>query len=494
MKNQKHKILLQLQKEKPRILEIFAKKVSNGLYELLYPNLFKRGKNTIQLPYSCIWGQKPIDINCLFSLKTELFYRYLSETLKDGFKIIDGTFIVLDMDPKKQIRKIGRVLNQILSISKMKQGKKEKIMNSFIRYTQKISLNVKYYIESQKRLKIIISKQPYDILTMSTNKKYTSCLSLEYKTNSVFFDINSRHAYGAIINGGLVAYLMPIDSDDINHAISRIMILPYSIDSMCNKFFHYPVTGGFSIDGKTNNISSFIHSKSAKQVSENLNKYAILIPNRKQYTYAYEVLPYDLNFQKIVERYLWDNHNKYITQNYSPSKKINRPPDGTFYIQNEFGIQGKRTAPPFYNIEDIARMDIEKILENPEEHISNEQFQKKLFVDFTFNDIMKLYNKLNNTEDFECMLLEILNNKQIQKESNILRRALKFIQICFGNNILSNNFEQGFIVLICNSLSILDNLNNDLFNVMNDLILFLFDEKKFPKRLATDLGYFFAAT
>ena len=69
--------------------------------------------------------------------------------------------------------------------------------------------------------KIIISRHPYDIAGMSTDRGWTSCMNLggsgSYK----------NYVFPAIINGTLIAYLVNENDTNINKPISRLLIKPY---------------------------------------------------------------------------------------------------------------------------------------------------------------------------------------------------------------------------------------------------------------------------
>lgn len=70
----------------------------------------------------------------------------------------------------------------------------------------------------------VVSCHPYDIIGMSFNRGWTSCLNVQ---DGMFKD----HLKSDIAHGVLVAYFVKDDDKNINNPISRIRILPYKNES-----------------------------------------------------------------------------------------------------------------------------------------------------------------------------------------------------------------------------------------------------------------------
>ena len=72
---------------------------------------------------------------------------------------------------------------------------------------------------------------------MSTDKQYTSCQTInDWNNESGYVNVSdgaNSFTKKHVINGALVAYLMPKTKNDIKHSLSRMNIIPY--------FFNYDV-------------------------------------------------------------------------------------------------------------------------------------------------------------------------------------------------------------------------------------------------------------
>ena len=125
----------------------------------------------------------------------------------DEFKknYIEGYYI----SPVSNIKiSIGKIFNLI-----KKKSPDFKILNNDISILEKIYNNRLVPFKG----KIIISRHPYDIAGMSTDRGWTSCMNLdsgEYK-NYVETSLN---------NGALIAYLVNENDTNINKPISRLLI------------------------------------------------------------------------------------------------------------------------------------------------------------------------------------------------------------------------------------------------------------------------------
>lgn len=132
------------------------------------------------------------------------------------------------IDTRKQIPqkiKIGRVL-RALNVDYA-------TMNSYQKYMGQYSSYTLAYSDPKNNLKIIISRHPYDILTMSTDKRYTSCQTIPHHNpdTELYFSELLKYIPRSIVNGIIIAYLMPIDSNNIKESYSRMMIIPYIPDA-----------------------------------------------------------------------------------------------------------------------------------------------------------------------------------------------------------------------------------------------------------------------
>jgi len=124
----------------------------------------------------------------------------------NGYGIIDYIKgLVRDKDGRPI--KIGKLLNREneLNLLKIYQQSKDNILKNV------------------KDLYVVISRHPYDIVGISTNRNWTTCLDLDDKR------YNKDHIHHLIDNlkdGYLVAYLIRKDDRNINNPISRVLIAP----------------------------------------------------------------------------------------------------------------------------------------------------------------------------------------------------------------------------------------------------------------------------
>jgi hypothetical protein len=74
--------------------------------------------------------------------------------------------------------------------------------------------------QAQDEYVVVISRHPYDVAGMSTNRGWTSCMNLKG-------GINSKYVKADIKQGTVVAYLVKTSDLDIKSAVGRIAIKPF---------------------------------------------------------------------------------------------------------------------------------------------------------------------------------------------------------------------------------------------------------------------------
>ena len=163
---------------------------------------------------------------------------------------------------KKQGRKIGRILNSLIS----KDADAERLLNAFKTDPLRNAKKDDY--------KVIISRHPYDIAGMSTDRNWTSCMNLgtkglHYTTKDR--GMNARYVNNDIAEGSIVAYLVPGDDKNANgkmeirRPVSRILMKPHEHrDNYSNVAFSL---------GRTYGIDNAKFTKFIKNwLAEGLNK------------------------------------------------------------------------------------------------------------------------------------------------------------------------------------------------------------------------------
>lgn len=73
---------------------------------------------------------------------------------------------------------------------------------------------------SKTKQEVVISRHPYDIAGMSTNRGWRSCMNLEDGKHKKYVPIDVKE-------GTLIAYLINTDDKNINHPIARLLIKPF---------------------------------------------------------------------------------------------------------------------------------------------------------------------------------------------------------------------------------------------------------------------------
>jgi len=144
---------------------------------------------------------------------------YSLETAEDYIK---GVAYAKDDKDKKQPTRIGKILQKNIDNSDKYSVDIKKLADSFRDDPVRTAKN-------KNSFKVVISRHPYDIAGMSTDRSWRSCMDLgfdpiEYYTDNEFPEdggSNSEYVSEDIKAGTIVAYL--ISSDDV-HANGRVAI------------------------------------------------------------------------------------------------------------------------------------------------------------------------------------------------------------------------------------------------------------------------------
>lgn len=127
----------------------------------------------------------------------------------NGYKVVDEidgicVQITADKRTKKSPVKIGKILTKLGS------------PNLLTEYTNKRTL---YALDTNDYC-IVISRHPYDVIGVSTRRKWTSCIDLHEKT------YNGLHLAGKFTDllraGSMAAYLIRKDDKNITDPVARI--------------------------------------------------------------------------------------------------------------------------------------------------------------------------------------------------------------------------------------------------------------------------------
>lgn len=149
---------------------------------------------------------------------------------------------------------------------------------------------------------VVISRHPYDIAGMSTDRNWTSCMDLgpkiEYKDRKMEYGIHSSYVKEDIAAGSLIAYLVS-DKDRtaggelaIRRPIGRILMKPFVSED--GKKIAYSVGKIYGAGGET--FKSFV-SKWVEDFNGKLEGEYKLHPNLYN---DYDVLPGKVNYAEVV--------------------------------------------------------------------------------------------------------------------------------------------------------------------------------------------------
>lgn len=202
-----------------------------------------------------------IDVNVDDLIESSpLFYNIKRILKKQGYHIDPLGYIenkAVNTKRSNQIEKISKILNRINEIELLKSFNSDPLRQVHGNY------------------KIVISRHPYDIVGMSTDRHWTSCMDLGvepivYRSKKDYKDMKpgvySDKLEQDVKNGTLIAYLISPKDDNINKPLARILAKPYK---RRNKIYYYvsSKTYGVQIDELKNVFSEWI------QKNINTNKY-----------------------------------------------------------------------------------------------------------------------------------------------------------------------------------------------------------------------------
>lgn len=247
------KINLVLAKLKPSEYRKYWKIWSSD-YKNRYDNIFGVNVNRIYIPINSEKSVKEIE-NSL-DMKTK---RDVNTLLLLIFKICNLTNTKLtNLSLENIINNIIEVKNPDGKITKIKLGKflsmyknKYKENNEIypiIEEAESTYLKVsniigKYYnknVEDKNSLLICISRHPYDIAGMSTDRNWTSCMNLRNTEGDSRETEHNKEIFNAVKEGSLVAYLIKKDDKNIKNPLSRILLVPYVNSNDKNDIILYP--------------------------------------------------------------------------------------------------------------------------------------------------------------------------------------------------------------------------------------------------------------
>lgn len=189
-----------------RLSELINEKLTPSQYRKYVKGFFKDRYETIFNEYKQSWQRNSYRIYIPITSDQTLIKSVASDKIKSYLQ--NKKIEIQDYqkgygkDDKGRVIRIGRVLASDPELKKQFDNDP----------TRKLIKNKNYYA--------IISRHPYDIAGMSTDRGWTSCMDLDD-------GINKQHIFDDIKEGTLIAYFVREDDKNINNPIGRVLIKPF---------------------------------------------------------------------------------------------------------------------------------------------------------------------------------------------------------------------------------------------------------------------------
>ena len=178
-----------------------------------------------------------------------IFFQYLNKSLPEDFELKSIEYLEGKFKVGNREYNIGKILNELKNnvnkiqnsdnIKKIKEEKGRVEANHINYHLSMIDKRLKIF-NSRPAIKniecqIVISRDPYDIAGMSTDRRWTSCMEL--KSEEENYDIKRRnksdggiyrfYVRNDLTEGTLIAYLINKNDKEINDPYARVLIKPF---------------------------------------------------------------------------------------------------------------------------------------------------------------------------------------------------------------------------------------------------------------------------
>lgn len=178
----------------------------------------------------------------------KIFFIYLNKSLPEDFELKSIEYLEGKFKVNNREYNIGKILNELKSnVNKIQNSNNIKNfhgdgiltddyidlhLNNIDKYLKNFNTrpNIKD-VECQ----VVISRDPYDIAGMSTDRKWHSCMELKNENENYDERIRNTNEGGCyryyvkndLIEGSLIAYLIDKDDREIEEPHARVLIKPY---------------------------------------------------------------------------------------------------------------------------------------------------------------------------------------------------------------------------------------------------------------------------
>lgn len=345
---------------------------------------------------------------------------------------------------KKQPLKVGRLLTRL--IEKYKDEEAGILLDSFKNDpARKTKKDTKY--------KVVISRHPYDLAGMSTDRNWTSCMNLgtspiEYKDYSLrTTGTNSRYVKEDIRHGSIIAYLINGDeliTDDkvkLRRPYSRLLMKPASsIDNKSDLVYTVGKMYGAKIDkfrefienwlkeninintsGKKYYLRSGLYNDHESAVNfqminsvhavleqvlrtNNINELPEIEFNVIQHQYTYDI---------VMDLYIKTKDNKFKSFEYESRDILPTYLRTVKNILKRYNIKNDQDTPIYFEYDDVSKiLYIRAIVMNffvPDVEDKEEEALEEYTYELIDSYLLDILSKLNSKDKINKLRTEINN-------------------------------------------------------------------------------------
>ncbi len=168
----------------------------------------------------------------------------IQQVLADaGFEIQDYVKGIVFNKEKKQSIKLGKVLTKL---------KRDDLLQKFNNDSRREGTKNQYIV--------VISRHPYDIAGMSTDRGWTSCMNLKSGINRHYVPLDVKH-------GSLVAYVTTYDDKNLNNPSGRVLIKPFYDTYSSDEKVYFGIENqvyGTNVPGFTDAVNAWVKMVNTK--------------------------------------------------------------------------------------------------------------------------------------------------------------------------------------------------------------------------------------
>ena len=439
----------------------------------LYKDLFK-GKYRIILPFTP-------DINTIIDNFKEDYYDNIKDKLENCLKLyfkyyntkqnyedwlfnpqqfIEGYIENKDNDKKKI--SLGKIFNEMLN-NKKNIAEIEEIKNDI----KKINTLYNKRPTEKRDLFIVISRHPYDIAGMSTDRGWTSCMNLKVGQFR-------QYVMSSIVNGALIAYVVNKNDLNIENPINRLLIKPYikeneNINFENPNFILVPSTiYGNNIDGFKETVEKWLNENWNNKLGYNNGIFEL---NKNFYL---ENEDYNIDLSTYGRKYKTNFYYDDVKNLILNSKDDNKLEKLNFYFKKCSNI-----IDCYFKVKQVRINLCKNIIRSSFNEIDGSE--KEYITTYISNSDNILYSRFYCTYRIEnvsllegCSFDNEFNNNSLSDIKKLLNSSIKNCQIRnvdYIDDVILWNAEIGDIKKIENSSIFFPVLNGNIEEINNSTII-----------------------